>query len=353
MRLHELALELLGPHAELVDGEHAAWMKGYQFALAGPIYAGTNEIQRNVVAERVLGVARDEVRLLRRPARVPRRAARPAQQGVHGGARARRVDERHRPRAGSVDSARRDGRRRVARARGRRRPGPGVRRPRAAARGDGPARGPRADRRNRRDGCTAARATPSLVVAAAHEFVPVGRHRRRHLHCGRTVRSRDRNADTARVGRRCPPAVRRDRVGTARHRRRRRRVRPRRARRRRAAVRVGRSHAGTDRRLREGAPAVRRARRFLPGGEAPSRERTPRARVRTPARVPRRGHPRPRAREHGQAQSRRRRPHDGQGRAPVPRRDRLHHRVRPASVHETGVGARREAMATPASTATG
>jgi alkylation response protein AidB-like acyl-CoA dehydrogenase len=58
VRLHELALELLGPHAELVDGDDAAWMKGYQFALAGPIYAGTNEIQRNVVAERVLGLPR-------------------------------------------------------------------------------------------------------------------------------------------------------------------------------------------------------------------------------------------------------------------------------------------------------
>jgi alkylation response protein AidB-like acyl-CoA dehydrogenase len=58
VRLHELALELLGPHAELLDGDDAAWMKGYEFALAGPIYAGTNEIQRNVVAERVLGLPR-------------------------------------------------------------------------------------------------------------------------------------------------------------------------------------------------------------------------------------------------------------------------------------------------------
>jgi alkylation response protein AidB-like acyl-CoA dehydrogenase len=58
VRLHELALELLGPHAEVLDGDDAAWMKGYEFALAGPIYAGTNEIQRNVVAERVLGLPR-------------------------------------------------------------------------------------------------------------------------------------------------------------------------------------------------------------------------------------------------------------------------------------------------------
>jgi alkylation response protein AidB-like acyl-CoA dehydrogenase len=50
-----VALDLLGPGAETdVDG----WMKGFQFSLAGPIYAGTNEIQRNVVAERVLGLPR-------------------------------------------------------------------------------------------------------------------------------------------------------------------------------------------------------------------------------------------------------------------------------------------------------
>lgn len=58
VRLHELALDLLGPHAELLDGPTAAWMKGYEFSLSGPIYAGTNEIQRNVVAERVLGLPR-------------------------------------------------------------------------------------------------------------------------------------------------------------------------------------------------------------------------------------------------------------------------------------------------------
>ncbi|HMG27146.1 MAG TPA: acyl-CoA dehydrogenase family protein [Acidimicrobiia bacterium] len=58
VRLHETALQLLGSRAELVDGDEAGWMKGWQFALSGPIYAGTNEIQRNVVAERVLGLPR-------------------------------------------------------------------------------------------------------------------------------------------------------------------------------------------------------------------------------------------------------------------------------------------------------
>jgi hypothetical protein len=58
VRLHELALDLLGAHASLLDGDTGAWMKGYEFALAGPIYAGTNEIQRNVIAERVLGLPR-------------------------------------------------------------------------------------------------------------------------------------------------------------------------------------------------------------------------------------------------------------------------------------------------------
>lgn len=54
VRLHDAALDLLGYEAEL----ESAWMKGYEFSLSGPIYAGTNEIQRNVVAERVLGLPR-------------------------------------------------------------------------------------------------------------------------------------------------------------------------------------------------------------------------------------------------------------------------------------------------------
>jgi alkylation response protein AidB-like acyl-CoA dehydrogenase len=56
VRLHEAALDLLGADAEM-DGP---WTKGWQFALAGPIYAGTNEIQRNIAAERVLGLPRPQ-----------------------------------------------------------------------------------------------------------------------------------------------------------------------------------------------------------------------------------------------------------------------------------------------------
>jgi hypothetical protein len=54
VRLHETALALQGDRAE-IDG---AWMRGYEFSLAGPIYAGTNEIQRNIAAERLLGLPR-------------------------------------------------------------------------------------------------------------------------------------------------------------------------------------------------------------------------------------------------------------------------------------------------------
>jgi alkylation response protein AidB-like acyl-CoA dehydrogenase len=54
VRLHELALEILGPQAQL-DG---AWTRAHQFSLAGPIYAGTNEIQRDIAAERLLGLPR-------------------------------------------------------------------------------------------------------------------------------------------------------------------------------------------------------------------------------------------------------------------------------------------------------
>ena len=62
IHLMETALAILGPQAELTqDAPDAAsydWMDDYIFSLAGPIYAGSNEIQRNIIAERMLGLPR-------------------------------------------------------------------------------------------------------------------------------------------------------------------------------------------------------------------------------------------------------------------------------------------------------
>ncbi|QCI96107.1 acyl-CoA dehydrogenase family protein [Novosphingobium sp. EMRT-2] len=62
--LHKTALALLGAEAELTAAAPDAsadvgdWLDGYIFSLAGPIYAGANEIQRNIIAERMLGLPR-------------------------------------------------------------------------------------------------------------------------------------------------------------------------------------------------------------------------------------------------------------------------------------------------------
>jgi alkylation response protein AidB-like acyl-CoA dehydrogenase len=52
--MHETALDLLAAEAE----QASRWTDGYLFSLSGPIYAGTNEIQRNIIAERLLGLPR-------------------------------------------------------------------------------------------------------------------------------------------------------------------------------------------------------------------------------------------------------------------------------------------------------
>ena len=61
--MHETALDLLGPLGELSDKDAAVdngrWVDGYLFSLAGPIYGGTDQIQRNTIAERLLGLPRE------------------------------------------------------------------------------------------------------------------------------------------------------------------------------------------------------------------------------------------------------------------------------------------------------
>ncbi|WP_336951250.1 acyl-CoA dehydrogenase [Sphingobium aromaticivastans] len=59
IHLHQTALAVLGPEAETIPppGAHD-WLDDYIFSLAGPIYAGSNEIQRNIIAERMLGLPR-------------------------------------------------------------------------------------------------------------------------------------------------------------------------------------------------------------------------------------------------------------------------------------------------------
>jgi hypothetical protein len=58
--LGELAMDIVGK-AGLVakDGEFDVWQHLYLFTRADTIYGGSNEIQRNLIAERVLGLPRE------------------------------------------------------------------------------------------------------------------------------------------------------------------------------------------------------------------------------------------------------------------------------------------------------
>lgn len=60
-KMHETAMSILSARAELEPHAPEAkdvgsWLDGFLFAQSGPIYAGTNEIQRNIIAERMLGM---------------------------------------------------------------------------------------------------------------------------------------------------------------------------------------------------------------------------------------------------------------------------------------------------------
>ena len=58
-RLGELALDVLGPWAEIADAtpyDLSAFQRLFLYSRADTIYGGSNEIQRNVIGERVLGL---------------------------------------------------------------------------------------------------------------------------------------------------------------------------------------------------------------------------------------------------------------------------------------------------------
>ena len=55
-RTQQIAQEVLGPHGQLSDFDGGIWQFSYLRARGNTIEAGTSEIQRNIIAERVLGL---------------------------------------------------------------------------------------------------------------------------------------------------------------------------------------------------------------------------------------------------------------------------------------------------------
>ena len=65
-RVQEVGLSLLGPAAAIDEGDATAWISGFLGNRALSIAGGTSDVQRNIVAERLLGLATR--RLTDRPA---------------------------------------------------------------------------------------------------------------------------------------------------------------------------------------------------------------------------------------------------------------------------------------------
>jgi alkylation response protein AidB-like acyl-CoA dehydrogenase len=56
--LGELAMDVLGPEAETVECGLSRLQRLFLFSRSDTIYAGSNEIQKNLIAERALGLPR-------------------------------------------------------------------------------------------------------------------------------------------------------------------------------------------------------------------------------------------------------------------------------------------------------
>ena len=57
--VQEAGLDLLGADAAIIDGDGATWTAGFLGNRALSIAGGTSEIQKNVIAERLLGLPKD------------------------------------------------------------------------------------------------------------------------------------------------------------------------------------------------------------------------------------------------------------------------------------------------------
>jgi alkylation response protein AidB-like acyl-CoA dehydrogenase len=62
-RLHDTAMQVLGVDGQYWPGEARAvargrWLRSYLYYRAATIFAGTSEVQRNIIAQRVLGLPR-------------------------------------------------------------------------------------------------------------------------------------------------------------------------------------------------------------------------------------------------------------------------------------------------------
>jgi alkylation response protein AidB-like acyl-CoA dehydrogenase len=58
-RVQEVGLEMLGPAGVIPDGDANMWVHGFLFNRCLTIAGGTTDVQRNVIAERLLGLPRD------------------------------------------------------------------------------------------------------------------------------------------------------------------------------------------------------------------------------------------------------------------------------------------------------
>ena len=58
-RVQQIGLGLTGAMGAVADGEAAAWSRGTLFTRCLTIAGGTSEVQRNVIAERLLGQPKD------------------------------------------------------------------------------------------------------------------------------------------------------------------------------------------------------------------------------------------------------------------------------------------------------